>query len=83
VPVALAALGAARRGSLGRLRGPLAALLGLLLAAALGIVALSGETFGRRWPAGLALLLGGLWLVPLALSVWAHARHDRGPRAER
>jgi hypothetical protein len=72
IPLALAALGVARRGRLGRRGIALGALLALLLLGVLGVVATSGTTFGRGWPAGLAILLGGVWLLPMAVSLWAH-----------
>jgi len=76
--VALAALGVARRGRLGRRGAALGVLLVLLWAGASGVVALRGATFGRGWPAGLAVLLAGLWLLPMVVSLWAHTAMGEG-----
>jgi hypothetical protein len=79
IPVALAGLGVARRGRLGRRGIALAALLALLLLGVLGVVARRGATFGDGWPAGLGILLGGVWLLPMAFSLWAHTALGEEP----
>jgi hypothetical protein len=78
MPVALSALGAARRGRLGRpLAVALAALLAILAGSFLVLFLLRGRLLDGPWIAGLplapAVLLGGIWLLPLALVGLAYA----------
>jgi hypothetical protein len=78
MPVALCALGAVRRGRFG---GPLAVALAVLLAVLAGsflvLFLLRGRLPDGPWIAGLplapAVLLGGVWLLPLALVGLAYA----------
>ena len=86
-PVALMALGASKAGSLGPIGPYLAALLAWLCAVALLLVRppafLAGVTFfGAPWSAALMLL--GLWVVPMAWTTFAYVRtfSSFGLRAE-
>ncbi|RMH22310.1 MAG: hypothetical protein D6696_03740 [Acidobacteria bacterium] len=76
-PVALIALGAARRGRLGPLALPLALLLVILVAALAGMLALRGRVADGPWFGGLplaaALELYGIFLLPLLLVGLAYA----------
>jgi hypothetical protein len=76
-PVALMALGASRRGRLGRLAWPLLAVLGLLEGCVVGMLALAGRVAEGPWLFGLPLAavleLGGLFLLPLPIVVLAYA----------
>ncbi|MDY7093660.1 MAG: hypothetical protein SX243_11880 [Acidobacteriota bacterium] len=70
-PLPLMALGALRRGQLGRLV-PVLVLLGILLEGGfLGMLALAGRVSQAPWiagfPAAAALLLTSVWLVPLVI----------------
>ena len=76
-PVALAAVGASRRGRLGPLAVPLVALLVILEASVLAMLALRGRLEELPWLWGLplpaAIELYGMWLLPLALVALAYA----------
>ncbi len=76
-PVALIALGAERRGSIGPLLWPLAALLLILEAAVVAMLVLRGSILTAPWLGGLplatAVQLYGLFLLPLALVSFAYA----------
>ncbi len=76
-PVALIALGAQRRGSLGPLLWPLAALLVILEAAIVAMLALRGGVLTWPWLGGLPLATAvqfyGLFLLPLVLVSFAYA----------
>jgi len=75
-PVGLISLALARRGRLRRNALHLAALLVLLVGSAAAMLALRGAgAEGPRLaglPLSLAVLLGGIWLVPLLLTGLAH-----------
>ena len=70
-PFALMALGAARRGRLGRAGLPIALSLAIVEAAMLGMLALRGAVAGGPWIGGLplaaVLLLCGVFLLPLVV----------------
>ena len=70
-PFALMALGAARRGRLGRAAVPIAVAFVLVELAMLGMLALRGRVLEGPWLAGLplaaALQLYGIFLLPLAV----------------
>lgn len=75
-PVALMALGAARRGRLGRAAWALAALLVLAEGAAAGVLLLGGgraEGTLAGFPAATVVLIAGVWLLPLPLATLAYA----------
>jgi len=76
-PFLLIALGVARGGRLGPVRWPLAALAVLVLSAVIGLLWLAGQVEpGPRWlglPAGLAVQLIGLGLLPLLVSSLGYA----------
>ncbi len=76
-PVALIALGAQRRGSLGPLRWPLAALVLILEATFVAMLILRGSILTAPWLGGLPLATAvqfyGLFLMPLALVSFAYA----------
>jgi len=76
-PVALIVLGAQRRGRLGRLLWPLAALLLILEACVLAMLALRGHVLDAPWLGGLPLATAvqvyGLFLLPLLLVSFAYA----------
>ncbi len=76
-PVALIALGAQRRGSLGPLLWPLAVLLLVLEAAIVAMLALRGGVLTAPWLGGLPLATAiqfyGLFLLPLVLVSFAYA----------
>lgn len=76
-PVALIALGAQRRGSLGPLLWPLVALLLILEAAFVVMLALRGGVLTSPWVGGLPLATAvqfyGLFLLPLVLVSLAYA----------
>jgi hypothetical protein len=76
-PVALAIVGASRRGRLGPLQIPLLLLLLVLEGSVLGMLALGGRLDELPWVGGLplaaALQLYGMWLLPLPLVALAYA----------
>ncbi len=76
-PVALIALGAARRGRLGPLAWPLAALLTVFEIAFLALFALRGQVLDAPWLGGLplaaAIQVYGLFLLPLPFVVLLYA----------
>ncbi|RMG46569.1 MAG: hypothetical protein D6718_05365 [Acidobacteria bacterium] len=74
-PPALIALGAARRGTLGRLRVPLAAFAFELEAVGLALVLApgGGEPGWFGLPAKTVLMLLGLGVVPLVVVPWLYA----------
>ncbi len=76
-PVALIALGAQRRGALGPLRWPLAALVLILEACVVAMLLLRGSVLTAPWLGGLPLAAAvqfyGLFLLPLALVSLAYA----------
>lgn len=76
-PVALIALGAARRGRLGPLRLPLLVLTLILEGSVVAMLAVRGRVLELPWVAGLplaaAIQLYGMWLAPLALVALAYA----------
>ncbi len=76
-PVALIALGAERRGRLGALLWPLAALLLILEACVLVMLALRGQVLAAPWVLGLPLAAAvqvyGLFLLPLLVVSLAYA----------
>ena len=87
-PVALSALGASRRGRLGRpLLLPLAGLLTFLAGSFFLLFLLRGHLADGPWIAGVplapAVLLVGVWLLPLALVGLAYALDLREPRRGR
>lgn len=87
-PVALIALGGQRRGHLGRLFWPLAALLLILEACVVLMLAQRGQILDATWLGGLPLAAAvqvyGLFLAPLLLVSFAYAWtfDDHGLRQE-
>lgn len=76
-PVALMALGAARRGRLGRAAWALAGLLVMAEGTAAGVLLLGGGGAAGAslagFPLATAVLLAGVWLLPLPLATLAYA----------
>lgn len=76
-PVALAIIGASRRGRLGPLGVPLLLLLFILEGCVVGMLALGGRLDELPWVGGLplaaAVQLYGMWLLPLPLVALAYA----------
>ena len=76
-PVALMALGTSRGGRTGPVGKPLLLLLAILVAVMLALLGLRDRVEGGPWvgglPAAAAVLIYGLFVVPLVVSSLAHA----------
>lgn len=81
-PVALMALGASRQGSTGPVTWPLLGLLMVLVVVVVGMFVVRGQVTDGPWwgglPAGAALQLYGLFLLPLLISSLGYARTFEG-----